>query len=266
MLQAHSYLWHYLWVAPNFLLLLLCFLSRKRGLWKQFPAFFAFALFSSLGQFALYIADVVPSVSADNFWRVDWATLLIEGPLKFVLIGEVFAHIFGSYTSVVRLGRFLIRAVGVLLVLTAAVAAAYAPKDSLIGIISGAHLLDQTIYLIESGLLLFIFLFAAYFGLKPTRPVFGIALGLAISACVHLATWAIAANGGLPASRRVVLDFVNMAAHHLCVLIWFYYLLVPAKTPSKPKDPPAGPPAPPSHKHEEDLDVWNRELEKLVQR
>jgi hypothetical protein len=261
MLQAHSFLWHYLWVAPNVLLLILSFLIWRRGLWKRFPAFFAFGLLSSLGHLAIYSADIAPSVSGENFWRVDWACLLIEGPLKFVLIGEVFAQIFGAYTSVVRLGRVLIRALGIILVLTAAVAAAYAPKDSLIAIISGAHLLDQTIFLIESGLLLFIFLFAAYFGLKPTRPVFGIALGLAISACVHLATWAIAANGGLPASRRVVLDFINMATYHVCVLIWFYYLLVSPKPPLKPKDPP---PPPPSRK--EDLDLWNQELEKLVQR
>ena len=261
MLQAHSFLWHYLWVAPNVLLLVLSFLISRRGLWKRFPAFFAFGLLSSLGHLAVYAADIAPSVSAENFWRVDWACLLIEGPLKFVLIGEVFAQIFGSYTSVVRLGRFLIRAVGILLVLTAAVVAAYAPMDSRFGIISGAHLLDQTIFLIESGLLLFIFLFAAYFSLKPSRPVFGIALGLAISACVHLATWAISANGGLPASRRVVLAFVEMATYHVCVLIWFYYLLVSPKPPSKPKDPP-----PPPSSHEEDLDVWNRELEKLVQR
>jgi hypothetical protein len=256
MLQAHSFLWHYLWVAPQALLLVLAFLIWRRGLWKRFPAFFAFALFSSLGQFALYIADMAPSVSGDNFWRVDWATLLIEGPLKFVLIGELFAHIFGSYPSVARLGRFLIRAVGIILVLTAAVAAAYAPKDSLIGIISGAHLLDQTIFLIESGLLVFIFLFAAYFRLRPERLVFGIALGLAISACVHLATWAISANAGLPASRRVVLDFVDMSTYHLCVLIWFYYLLVPQKVAALPAVPLP----------ENNLDLWNRELEKLVQR
>ena len=254
MLQAHSFLWHYLWLAPQALLLVLAFLIWRRGLWKRFPAFFAFALFSSLGQFALYIADIAPSVSAENFWRVDWATLLIEGPLKFVLIGELFAHIFGSYTSVARLGKLLIRTVGVILVLTAAVAAAYAPKDSLIGIISDAHLLDQTIYLIESGLLLFIFLFAAYFTLKPTRLVFGIALGLAISACVHLATWAISANGGLPASRRVVLAFVEMATYHACVLIWFYYLLVPQKVSAEPAVPLP----------ENNLEVWNRELERLV--
>jgi hypothetical protein len=254
MLQAHSFLWHYLWLAPNVLLLALALLIWRKGLHKAFPAFFAFAVFSSLGQFALYIADVAPSITAESFWRVDWASLLIEGPLKFALVAEIFARVFGSYDSLVRLGRLLIRGVGIALVLAAALAAAYAPKDSLFGIVSGAHLLEQTIGFIASGLLLFIFVFSAYFRLRPARPVLGIALGLAISSCTHLAVWAVAANAGLPAERRVILDFVGMASSHIAVLIWFYYLLVPREVTTKPVVPLP----------ENNLDVWNRELERLV--
>ena len=254
MLQAHSFLWHYLWLAPNVLLLALALLIWRKGLHKAFPAFFAFAVFSSLGQFALYIADVAPSITAESFWRVDWASLLIEGPLKFALVAEIFARVFGSYDSLVRLGRLLIRGVGIALVLAAALAAAYAPKDSLFGIVSGAHLLEQTIGFIASGLLLFIFVFSAYFRLRPARPVLGIALGLAISSCTHLAVWAVAANAGLPAERRVILDFVGMASSHIAVLIWFYYLLVPREVATKPVVPLP----------ENNLDVWNRELERLV--
>ena len=169
MLRAHSFFWHYLWVAPNVLLLALSLQIWKRGQYKQFPAFFAFAVLSALGHLSVYAADILPSVTAETFWRVDWATLLIEGPIKFVLIAEIFAQVFGSYDSVARLGKLLIRGIGIALVFAAALAAAYAPKDSLFGIVSGAHLLDQTIYLIESGLLVFIFLFAAYFKLRPTR-------------------------------------------------------------------------------------------------
>ncbi len=254
MLQAHSLLWYYLWLAPNVLLFVLAFLIWKKRLLKTFPAFFAFALFSAVGEFALYVADVMPSVTALNFWRVDWASLLIEGLLKFLLIAEIFALVFGSYVSVARLGKFLIRGLGIALVLAGALAAGYAPQDSLFGIVSGAHLLNQTIYLIESGLLVFIFLFASYFKLRPAHLVFGITLGLAISACVHLATWAISANAGLPAPKRLLLDFVDMATYHVCVLIWFYYLLVPQKIPAKPVVPLP----------ENNLDVWNRELERLV--
>jgi|SRR5271165_85617 len=255
MLQAHSLLWRYLWVAPNVFLLGLGYLLWKRGLHRRFPAFFAFAALSAVSELAVYWADVSPSVSPGTFWRVVWVSLLVEGPLKFALIGEIFAQVFGSYASLGRLGRQLIRGLGVVLVLAAALLAAYAPMDNTVEVISGAHLLEQAIYLIESGLLLFIFLFAGYFSLRLSRPVLGIALGLAVSACVHLASWAIIANGGLPDSRRIILDFLNMATYHACVLTWFYYLLVPEKVVIEPAVPLP----------ENNLAVWNRELERLLQ-
>jgi hypothetical protein len=141
------------------------------------------------------------------------------------------------------------------LVLAAALAAAYGPKDSIFGIVSGAHILEQTIYLIESGLLAFIFGLSFYFRLSFNRPLFGITLGLGVSACVHLAAWAVIANAGLHDQTRYLLDFLEMATYHLCVLIWFYYLLVPGKVVTK-----SAVPLP-----ENNLDVWNRELERLVQ-
>jgi len=254
MLQAHSLLWHYFWVAPNVLLLVLGILIRKRGLSSRFPAFFAFVVLGAIGQLTLYTADVIPSVSGPTFWRIDWASLLVEGTLKFVLVGEIFALVFGSYAALARLGTLLIRAVGVVLVVAAALAAAYTPQDGRFGIISGAHLLEQTIYLIECGLLAFIFLFSSYFRLSMNRQVFGIALGLSISACVHLGTWAIVANADPSNAVRYQLDFLNMATYHACVLIWFYYLLVPQKVSTK-----SAVPLP-----ENALDVWNRELERLV--
>lgn len=240
----------------------------RRGVAKQLPAFFAFAVLSAAGQLATYAADVVPWVNAGTYWRVDWASLLVEGALKFILIGEIFAWVFGSYVSLAKLGRVLIRAVGTALIVTAAVAAAYVPQDGHFGIVSGAHLLEETIYLVESGLLAFIFLFAAYFRLPWNRWLFGITLGLGVSACVHLATWGVLTNGGLPDSKRVLLVLLNMATYHVCVLMWFYYLLVPQRA-SKHAAPPAHspqdrlePPARPTH--EEELEVWNRELERLI--
>jgi hypothetical protein len=254
MLQAHSPLWHYLWVAPNLFLLVLAGLLWRRKTARQFPAFFAFAIVSSIGQLAVYAADILPRVSPTAFWYVDWADLILEGVLKFGLIGEIFALLFGSYASLAQLGKTLIRGTGIVLVFAAALAAAYAPKNEFVGIISGANLLGQTTYLIECGVLVSIFFFSAYFHLSWPKQVFGIALGLSVSACVHLATWALIDNGGLLHSTRIILTFVNMATYHFCVLIWFYYLLVPHKVVAK-----SAVPLP-----ENNLEVWNRELERLV--
>jgi hypothetical protein len=255
MLEAHSIFWHYLWVAPNALLLILAFLLWCRGLNQKYPIFFIFAIGGALAQLVIYAADIIPAVTPEIWWRIFWLGLLVEGLLKFALIGEVFAHAFDAYTSVSKLGKFLIRAVGVVLILTAAVAAAFAPRDSRFGIVTGAHLLEQTIYLIESGLLVFIFSFSSYFNVRLKRPVLGIALGLSVSACVHLAILAVVANGGLPDQTRQHLDFLNMGAYHVCVLMWFSYLLVPEKAVAE-----SAVPLP-----ENNLAVWNRELERLLQ-
>jgi hypothetical protein len=97
-------------------------------------------------------------------------------------------------------------------------------------------------------------MFAAYFHLSWNHRAFGILLGFAILFSERMAVWAIAANG-LLFERRQLLDFVNMATYHACVLTWFYYLLVPAK-----KVATSAVLLP-----ENDLAVWNRELERLLQ-
>ncbi len=254
MFRAHSLLWDYLWVAPNLLLLVLGFLIWKRGIAMKARAFFAFTILSAISELAVYAADVLPTVGPRAFWGIDWASLLIEGVLKFLLIGEIFSQVFGSYRSVARLGRILIHGVGIALILVAAVAAAYASENSHFEIVSSFHLLEQAVYLIESGLLVFITLFSFYFQLAWGRRAFGITLGLGISSCVQLASWALIDNGGLPDSKRTILVFLNMATYHVCVLIWFYYLLVPSKVTANPAVPLP----------ENNLDVWNRELERLV--
>jgi hypothetical protein len=255
MLQAHSLLWHYLWLAPNVLLFALGSAMWRRGLHLQFPSFFAFAVLGSTAHLTAYAADVTPWVTAVNFWRVLWGVSLLDAALKVTLIGEIFSHVCGSYSSVAKLGRSLIRGIAVFLILAAVTAAAYAQKYNVNWLIFGSHLLDQAIYLVESGLLLSIFVFATSFHLSWDRRTIGIAMGLSISACVHLATWATMANIGLSSHQRTLLDFLNMATYHLCVLVWFYYLLIPEKraTTSAVSLP------------ENNLAIWNRELERLLQ-
>ena len=254
MLQAHSLLWHYLWVAPNLLLVLLAVLMRRRHLHKQYPVFVIFAAVTAVAS----SLRCTPPTSflrfrlqpgGTCFGQVCW----LEALLKFAVIGEIFGALFGRYPSLAKLGKLLISGVGVALVLLATVAAAYTPKNNIYRIISEAPLLEQTIYMIECGLIVFLFVFAAYFKLHWSRPSFGIALGLGISACVHLATWALMANAGF--DYRESLNFLNMATYHVCVLIWFYYILFPGKNVSRPRAPSL-----PEHR----LEVWNEELERLL--
>lgn len=255
MLQAHSFLWNYLWAGPNVLLLVLALLLRRRGLVRQFPAFFAFAILDGVGGLLVYLADIVPSISAANFWRAEIANLLVESLLKFIVIGALCSRILNPYPSLGRIGRLLVTGFGAVLVFVAALIAAFSKGDSTERLISGFHLLEQTVFIVELGLIVFLFLFAAYFRLALDRLSFGILIGFGLSACEYLAAWAVMTNGDPSAYTRTLLDFVNMATFHVCVLIWAYYLLVPGKVAAK-----SAVPLP-----ENNLALWNRELERLLQ-
>jgi hypothetical protein len=255
MLQAHSLLWNYLWVAPNLFLLVVGFLTWKRGLSRQVPTFLAFAILAALGDLAVYAADIAPFVSQPNFWRIDWANLLLESLLKFLVIGEIFSRVFTQYPSISRISRVAISVFGAAMVLLAGLIAGFAHGDNPLFLISGAHLLEQTVFIIELGLILFLFVIAAYFHLAWDRLSFGILLGFGISACVHLATWATIANASPSEQVRTLFAFLNMGTFHFCVLIWLYYVLVPQKVIKESVVPLP----------ENNLAVWNRELERLLQ-
>lgn len=254
MLQPHSFLWHYLWVGPHILQVGLAVVLWRRGLHRQFPVFFAYLLFEAIEEFILYGMDILPSVSVRNWWLAFCAGLILEGFIRLGVMGELFFHLLRSKPVIAKVGGRLITGAGAVLVLLATLAAAYTPlNNSQFALAARAYILQQTLYMIECGLILFLFLFTAAFKLTWDRAPLGIGLGRGISSAVHLATWAVAANGGLPYSRHL-LDFLNMATYHICVLIWFYFLLVPqqrvvATAVSLP---------------ENNLDIWNRELERLL--
>jgi hypothetical protein len=255
MLQAHSFLWNYLWVAPNVFLLGVAVLIWMRGLTRQVPTFLGFAILGAFGDLVVFGADISPFVSAPNFWRIDWVYLLLVSLLKFLVIGEICARVFSHYSSISRLSRLSISGFGAALVLLGGTIAGFAHGDNPIFLISGFHLLEQTVFIIETGLIIFLFVLAAYFHLSWDRLSFGILLGFGISACVQLATWAVIANASPSEWTRTLFAFLNMGAYHLSVLIWLYYVLVPQKVVSKSEFPLP----------ENNLAVWNRELERLLQ-
>jgi len=253
MFQPHSLLWHYLWVAPNLLLAVLAVILWRRGLHRKFRSFFLYACFEALQWAVLYPIDLIPSIPATAYWRVYWLVVLVESVLVFLLISDIFANVFGSYPALANLGRHLIRWGGSFLLIAATAIAAYAPIDNRFWPIPASHILQEAMYVVVSGLILLLFAWAAYFRISWDRRCFGIALGLGISACIHLATWAVMANGGL-ADKRHMLDMVNLSGSHLAVLIWFYYLLVPQSVVAKSA----------VLLPENNLAVWNRELERLL--
>lgn len=264
MLQAHSLLWHYLWLAPNILALGLGVWLWNRGVRKQYPIFVSYLFFVAFEQFCLYGMDVSPAVSAIAWWRAFWIGTILEGLLKFAVVAELLKQLLSSWPSIAKLGRNFVTIAGVVFILAAAVAAAYAAPDNTHWLVGGAHVLLQTIYIAQAGVILSIFVLAAYFRIPWKRTAFGIAIGYAAIWCENLAIWALIA-GGVVRNRDWV-DLANLATYHISVFIWSYYLLVPEKATRLARTPALRSLETTSVlSSREELDIWNRELERLLQ-
>jgi hypothetical protein len=256
MLRPHSLLWHYLWLAPHILQVGLAAVLWRRKLYRAFPIFFAYLIFEAAEEFTLYAMDMLPSVSGEAWWFAFCAGLVVEGSLKLAVIGELFLHLLRSRGAIAKISKRLITGAGAGLVLLAVAAAAYVPPDKsqYIWTFRG-HILQQSFYIVDGGLALFLFVFVAYSKLSWSRSDFGVALGFGILFCEHMATLSIMATGALPHRLDPLLDFLNLATYHICVLIWCCYLLIPQK---KPTTSAVALP-------ENNLAAWNRELERLIE-
>jgi hypothetical protein len=224
MLQPHSFLWHYLWVGPHAFLLVLAMFTWRRDLRLHSPAFFTYLVYEGIYGLVLYVLDRLPSVSNDTYWRAVSAGSVIELSVKIAAILELSSDLIRLRPSLGGARKWLVGCVGAVLAALATLAAAHTHAGTYV-LVARATALEQGAYMLEAGLLLSIFLFAAYQHLVWERRSLGIALGLSISACVGLGVSAAHANGIF--FRVNYLDFVNMGSYHLCVLIWFYYLVAP---------------------------------------
>lgn len=230
MLYPHSLLWHYLWVGPNVLQLVLAVILWRRGFHKQFPFFFAYLAFVGIDGVMLWVLDWLPSVSAVAYWRTDCAGAVLEGLLTLAVVRELFSCLLRPYPARAALGKRLIMLTGAVLVPLAVLAARNPVAPT--ALIAHLYSLLLGLYTVLSGLMLFLFVFAAYQRLIWDRLALGVALGFSIDWCEHAAGCALIASG----IRDPRLDFLSMATYHMCVLIWFYYLLSPARASPVPID------------------------------
>ena len=249
----HSLLWHYLWIAPCVLQASIVYVIICRGLYRRIPAFVLYSLFIVVIKSILFILDHDSSFPYRQYWLVDFVGTAISIVLRFAVTYEVYSLICRPYSGLQALGRVLLRWSAGLLLLAAVVVSAYAPGGD-VPIVAGLLALDRGVSLIQCGLLLVLFLFSTYFHLSSRSYVFGIAVGMGVFSAVDLAVVAIRITRG-PTAGGYFLDFVNMAAYHAAALIWLSYLLLPEPGGANMSTPP-----------DHNLDDWNRELQRILQR
>jgi len=242
-------LWYYLWIAPKLLLLILGSLMYRRGLHREFPVFFVYLAFQVLQSAVLWAHPVFD----DTYMRLFSGGVAVSSALRFGVIYEVFRHLFRSYPTLTETGIMLFRGVTLLLLVAGVALAALVPGRSVNTLMLGTNTLDRTVSLLQCGLLLFLFAFSRYFALSLKSRAFGIALGLGSYASVQLAISAVLLYLG--SGRSPIVNLLSMATYHCCLVVWMFYMLTPERKPS------ISVMKLPAH----DLDMWNRELQRLLQ-
>lgn len=253
-MHPHSFLWHYLWIAPHVLQVLIVAVMIRRRMTRDFPMFFAYTVFEIVYEGTMFILDHSPSVSPDRYWQAHWVGLGISIILRFGVVYEIFSHVFRKYPGLWALNRSLLSWTTVVLLLAAVAVSAQPLGDDTYRILSAVNVVNRAVSLIQIGLLMFIFVFSSACGLSWRSHVYGIALGLGVFSSVDLAIAAMRVWVGT-AAGNYVFSFVTMAAYHCCVLIWLVYLLVPEPSGRRLKDLPAN-----------NLEQWSAELHRLLLR
>jgi hypothetical protein len=103
-------------------------------------------------------------------------------------------------------------------------------------------------------MVLALFIFARALRVSWHSWVAGVALGFGVSASIDLVSAALRAQLGERAFS--VVDLTQMAAFHVCVVIWLVSLFLADRTP----------PFPDGKVKISDLELWDQELQRMVQR
>jgi hypothetical protein len=218
-------LYYALWMAHPALQCVIALVMLRHDLHKKFKFFFAYIVTQ-----ILTFAVIFPSYVHHNYssyFYLYWIGNAISVVLGFKVIHEIFLDVFRPFHTLRDLGTVLFKWAGLVMLLVAGVVSVSSASEMvpwMLAIVTG----QRCVRIIQVGMVLFLLFFAHYLGVSRKQHSFGIALGLGGYAMVELALIASWVGDHL---SNIAMDFVNMAAFNVALLVWLGYTL--AKSPAR---------------------------------
>jgi hypothetical protein len=225
-------------------------LHAWRKLYREYPVFLAYTV-SHVVRFVVLL--YVHHQGSQEAYRYTFlGAEALDAALAFAVIYELYWHLFRAYEGVQKLGGMVFRWAAVVLLAVAVLTAAASPAatDSS-RVLAGLFTLDRGVSIVRGGLLLLLFLFSSFLGLKWKHFAFGIAAGFALHSSVELATFALRTHLGV--LGKPILSLISSAAYDCSVFLWLAYLFSPEPA-TRPAKLPAG----------VELESWNQALLELL--
>ncbi len=206
------------WALQTVLKLLVIVLMLRRSLHREYRLFFLYLVY----KVSLTSALLVLRRSYTAYFVTYWAGEALEVVLAFAVIYEIFALVLRPYPGIRRIAATLSAWVAVLLVGIAAVLAMlpHANEQQVISLLLTGQ---RTMAVLQLGLLLFLFLFAASLGLTWRHHLFGIAMGFGLLGVATLGASAIRAAVGPGAVP--LFHWVAIGSYLSALFVWAGYFL-----------------------------------------
>jgi hypothetical protein len=211
--------WFASWLATA---VLVGFIYKKK-LHREYPIFAAYLLAGVLSDVINFLAMCA---SYRFYYVAYWSTAAITTLMGFAVLHEIFRHIFRPYESLRTFGSTMFRWSSLVLLMIGFVMALSATPMTQDPISSFIFTIDRSVGLMQCGLVIFMYLFARHLGLAEGHRVFGISIGLGVTAAVHLVAITMRSRfQGTPSAYA--LNIMYMSAGLVAAVIWFIYMYRP---------------------------------------
>jgi hypothetical protein len=195
----------------------------RRKLYKRFPVFFVFLL-AQIANFAVVFPLWQRQAHMYKlYFEFFWLGEAINAVLGFKVIHEIFIDVFRPYHTLKDLGTLLFKWAGVVMLLVSVVVA-FSNSIEQSPLVHAITTLQQSVRIVQLGLILFLLLFSRFLGVSRKQVSFGVSLGFGLIAGAELMLIALSAGGFV---KTVELDPVNMLAYNVALLVWLGYALSP---------------------------------------
>jgi hypothetical protein len=243
----------YAMIAAGLLVICLIVVSMiRRGLYKQFPFFFAYNIYHIV-QEIIDTTYVTVTPADDTFFYVFYSLQLISVSLSIAVLYELFQSVLGPYDALRNVSGKLFVWMSLALLILAAVFAVFGPGTEAYRLFRVVYLSERSLRIVQLGLLICLVAVSRSLALSWRTYCFGIALGYGIYASVDLVV------------TVVKLKYVNFGLHQLSLVssvafigmcvIWAWYVLQPQRVAQPVRIIPYN-----------DIAKWNEKLEELLKR
>ena len=210
-----------LWILGPLLQCIVAVVIIHRRILKEIPVFWCYCVFHVLLAPTSYVAN---RISYRAYFHVYWGAEFIDMVLTFLVVQELFSHVFAPYEAIRSMGRILFQSAAlVMIVFSVLLAASARSMGSPSPVIERFISLERSVHVLEIGVLLALFLVCRVLGIVWQRFAFGIAVGLGLTLSGEAIAAALRAFLGAAGNHLYI--WLEPISATLATCVWAYYAI-----------------------------------------